>query len=130
MKLEDLNKKYPFVYQVDGKYYYLGNGVCKVCDSRFAISYYEEYKKILCQIGEDVVASESYNIDDDLLDSLICNFRKVKAYSNIESKKEDRVSYRKRIADLIDSLTEEEKIQLLKQLENFVHVFRYYYRKL
>lgn len=130
MKLEDLYKKYPFVYQIDGEYYYLGNGVCKVCDSRFAISYYEEYKKILHQIGEDVVASESYNIDGDLLDSLIYNFRKVKAYSNVESTNEDQVSYRKKIADLIDSLTEDEKIKILNQLENFVRVFRYYYRKL
>lgn len=130
MKLEDLFKKYPFVYEVNQKYYYLGQGVCKECDSTFAISYFEDYKKFLEQIGRDVIASQTRNIDEESLDTLIYCFRKVKAYSDIKVEPEDYKTYRQRISDLVDTLSILEQQKLLQQLEDFVNVFYYYYKKI
>lgn len=32
MRLEDLYKKYPFVYKLDENYFLLGWGICKTCN--------------------------------------------------------------------------------------------------
>ena len=130
MNLEDITKKYPFIYEVGKEYYYLGHGICEKCKSRFAIEYFEEYKSVLGQIGRDVIASKTWDIDEVLLNKLIYNFGKVKAYSNVERPKEENKSYRQEIMELIDSLEGPEQKKLLLQLEDFVNVFYYYYNRL
>lgn len=130
VKLEDLYKKYPFIYEVDEKYYYIGWGICKECTSKFALSYYEDFKKTVEEVGEEILAQGDCNkIDEDQLDSLLYFFRKVKAYSDIEVDSNDMPTFRKQLNDFLDGISLEEKQKLQHQLEIFVDTFHYYYKR-
>lgn len=129
IKLDDLYKKYPFIYETDGDYYYIGWGICKQCSSSIALDYYKLYKKTLNEIGEEKVASRNNDIDEEMLDTLLWCFRKVKAYSDIAVDNEDLRLFRGKIENFICSLSDEQQRTLLEQLRNFVNVFYYYYRR-
>lgn len=128
MKLEDLYKKYPFIYEVNNVYYYLGWGICKICDSEIALSYYRKYKNCIQSIGSEVLAGNK-EIDDGQLDQLLYYFRKVKAYSDIATDEKEMSSFRNDITQFLNHLKEEEKNMLYVQLTDFVNTFHYYYRR-
>ena len=128
MRLEDLYKKYPFVYKLDEKYFFLGWGICKTCNSEMAIFYFEKYEELLQTIGEEKLESKSYDIEEAELESLIKCFRKVKAYSDIAVSDEDMPVFRKNLNEFILARSAEQQEALLRQLKNFVNVFHYYYR--
>ena len=129
VKLEDLYKKYPFIYEVSEDYYFIGWGICKRCDSSIALDYYEAYKKALFEAGMEKVSSGSNDIEEDKLDTLLYYFRKVKAYSDIAVDDEELLTFRKKIEEMVFSLSEKQKDELLRQLNDFVSVFYYYYRR-
>ena len=124
VKLEDIHKKYPFIYEVDEEYFYIGFGVCERCDSSSALKYYEQYKKSCVEIDLGKIISMSYDIDDDLLDAMLFSFRKVKAYSEIEADNTEASIQRKKTEDLIDSLSGEQRDNLYEQLLVFVGAFQ------
>ena len=64
MRLEDLYKKYPFVYKLDEKYFFLGWGICKTCNSEMAIYYFEKYEELLQTIGEEKLESKEKELED------------------------------------------------------------------
>ena len=130
MILEDLYKKYPFVYKLDGEYFFIGWGIFKTCNSEMAICYYEKYEKLLQIIGEDKLELKSYDIDEEQLESIIKYFRKIKAYSDIAVVEDDMPNFRKMIDEFISMRSTEQQEELLRQLRNFVNVFHYYYRML
>lgn len=128
MNLEDLYKKYPYIYEVNNGYYYLGWGICKICDSNIALSYYEKYKKCIQSIGSEVIASNK-NIDDEQLDQLLYYFRKVKAYSDIATDKNDMPNFKNELFQFLNQLDKGEQEKLCEQLTDFVNTFHYYNRR-
>lgn len=126
MRLEDLYKKYPFVYKLDGEYFFLGWGICRPCNSEMAIHYFEKYEELLQVIGEEKIESNSYDIGRAELESIIKYFRKVKAYSDVAVSDEDMPVFRKNFNDFILTRSAEQQKELLRQLKNFVNVFHYY----
>lgn len=129
MNLENLYKKYPFIYKVEDKYYYLGWGICNECTSEIAIHYYEKYIELIKKIGEDTLATKGHNMGDAELDNLLYLFRKVMAYSDIEVKEEEMHGFKKKLNAFLETNSETQNIELEKQLTNFIHVFYYYYRR-
>ena len=101
MRLEDLYKKYPFVYKLDDNYFFIGWGICKVCDSEGAITYFKKYEELLQIIGEEKLESKSYDIEEAQLESIIKCFRKVKAYSDIAVVEDDMPIFRKTLNEFI-----------------------------
>ena len=128
MRLEDLYKKYPFVYKLDENYFFLGWGICKTCNSKMTIYYFEKYEELLQTIGEEKIESKSYDIEEAELEGIIKCFRKVKAYSDIAVSDEDMPVFRKNLNEFILARSAEQQEELLRQLKNFVNVFHYYYR--
>jgi len=129
VKLEDLYKKYPFIYELSGDYYIIGLGICKLCCSSNAITYYEAFKKSLNEVGIEKVTMGSYDVAEDKLDTLLYYFRKVIAYCDIAVDDAEPSTFRKKIENLISSLSNTRKDELLRQLKIFVNLFYYYYRR-
>lgn len=128
MNLEDLYKKYPLIYEVNNMYYYLGWGICKICDSDIALSCYKKYKKCIQSIGSEVIASNK-NIDDEQLEQLLYYFRKVKAYSDIVTDKNDMPNFKNELFQFLNQLDKGEQDKLCDQLTDFVNTFHYYNRR-
>lgn len=128
INLKDIYKKYPFVYELDGEYYFLGWGICKICNSEMAIYYYKKYQELVQKIGEETLALRSYDIDETELESLIKCFRKVKAYSDIATNENEMAFFREELNNFVATRCIEQQEDLLRQLKNFVNVFHYYYR--
>lgn len=129
MQIEDLYKKYPFIYRISGGYFYIGFGICKECNSKIAISYYEDYFKCIDNIGEKKILDNDNSIAEDEMDRLLYFFRKVKAYSDIAVDENERSSFRNKINQYIDEINEEDRKELEHQLKLFVGTFRYYYKR-
>ncbi len=130
IKLDDMYKKYPFIYKVSGEYYYIGAGICKACTDADAINYYNDYLNAMLAIGREELSSHNIERRDSRVENLIYYFRKVILCSEINIDKNDQSTYRRDIEVLIDLLSEEQKDSLLMQLVDYVNVFYYYNRDL
>lgn len=128
MTLGDLYKKYPFIYEIDNAYYYIGWGICKRCNSDMALHYYSKYKDCIQYVDLKAIA-EGRNLDNQQFDDLLYYFRKVLAYSDIAVKREDMPEFRQDIYKLIKQLDDIENEKLFQQLINFVSVFHLYYKR-
>ena len=125
IKLEDIKKKYGFMYEIDDKVYFIGMGIFEMCTSSCAKYYFDEYRKRIHELGRENILP--YHLEDNEVDALIYFFRKVKAYSNIRED-EKIAENQKKIEDFLYSLNEGQKKALLEQLEDYIHVFWYYNR--
>lgn len=127
INLEDLYKKYPFVYELDEEYFFLGWEICKPCNSEMAIYYYKKYEELVQKIGEEILALRSYDIDETELESLIKSFRKVKAYSDIATDENCDIAtdenemavFRDKLNNFVATRCIEQQETLLRQLKNF-----------
>lgn len=124
IKLEDIIKKYPFMYEIDGELYHIGNGVFEKCTSQFAEHYYEKFVNTVDGINRDRI--KPYTLEDEEADTLVYYFRKVKSYSDLADSSENITEASKKAFSFINNLTQETKDDLLKQLEIFVDSFWYY----
>lgn len=127
VKLEDITKKYPFIYEVKDDFYIIGCGAFAPCKSQFAISYYQNYREAINKLGRDFIQEHHYDYPEDF-DALVYNFRKVKAYADIGIPNEDRAMAGRIIPEFLESLDEKEKEKLLHQVEDYVASFWYYNR--
>lgn len=101
--LERLLKAPGFIYEINGKYYYLGKWICKECQETAATDCVTMYR--MCRSGHEEPDTNMY-------------FQKIRAFSdfalevplNLEKIKAD-------IQALLDSLNESELEKLEKQVQ-------------
>jgi len=127
IKIEDIIKKYPFMYEVNGEIYHIGHLVFAKCDNQIALQYFNNYQSLIDQIDRDKFINGQ--IDETEIEDLVYYFRKIKAYSEIHPL-EDRTSKSNKDAmRFISELNEESENNLFAQLENYVYAFQYYSKK-
>lgn len=78
VKLEDIIKKYPFMYEVNGKIYHIGNFVFKECDNQIALEYFNNYKSLIDRINRNKFVDRQ--LDETETEELVYYFRKIIAY--------------------------------------------------
>lgn len=126
VKLEDLYKKYPFMYEVDGEIYVIGHGVFKKNDSGIAAEYFSRYREYIDRIGRENI--QPYELDDVDADGLIYLYKKVLAYADIAHTEYDK-DFKTNLFEFISELGNEKKDMLYAQLEDFIRSFWYYNRR-
>lgn len=124
MRIKDLYKKHPFIYELDGEYFYLGQGICRKCGSQRAISYYEKFKECIDAIGEKNI--DPYECDkkgDEVFDNLILNFKKTYKSCKFVSTEKDISAATKKLDDFLSQLNPHETAEIERQLGIFTSVF-------
>ena len=124
VKIEDIMGKIPFIYEVKENRYIIGNYVFAPCMSQFACDYFERYRMEIARVGRETLQQETFQCCSVDYKDLIYVFRKVKAYANIDVSNDAKGETRKKTKEFLASLNEQEKQNLLDQLEDFVAVFR------
>lgn len=124
VKIEDIMGKIPFIYEVKENRYIIGNYVFAPCTSQFACNYFERYRMEIARIGRETLQQEIFQCCNNDYKDLIYLFRKVKAYANIDISNDDKGEARKKTKEFLVSLNEQERQNLLEQMEDFVAVFR------
>ena len=127
IKLEDITKKYPFIYEINNDYYIMGLDAFEKCQSDRAINRYKEYKAEINRLGREAIQQQKYDNSDDF-SALVFYFRKVMSHANINSSFEECSKNRHNLHDFLCNLKPSEKEILLRQLEDYVAVFGYYNR--
>ncbi len=130
VKLDDLYKKNPFIYEINEDYYYIGHGICQWCASHDALDWFKLYREALDRIGRDKISSRSSDIVEEDLSVLVRYYRKVMAYSASNVEESERHTYRNQIDKLIASFSEIQKSELLRQMKDYENVFYYHRRRL
>lgn len=59
--IEEVFKKYPFIYYISGKYYAFGTGVCAECNSG-SCSLESHYKRYINNYNEDLTQEQAFRI--------------------------------------------------------------------
>lgn len=59
--IEEIFKKYPFIYYIGGKYYAFGTGVCAECNSG-SCSLESHYKRYINNYNEDLTREQAFRI--------------------------------------------------------------------
>lgn len=126
-KLDDLTKKYPFMYEVDGDIYQIGFGVFETCNSHIGKNYFEQYREFINKVGRENIVQ--YKLQGEEEEHLIYLFRKVKAYSELDRMSVSISEVNAEILMFIDSLNDEQKNHLFEQLEDYINSFWHYNRR-
>lgn len=127
VKLDDLIKKYPFMYEVNGEIYQIGCGVFKICDSRIGITYFMQYRDFIKKVGRENIIK--YKLQGEEEEHLVYLFRKIKAYSELDEQNVSIGEANEKILTFIDSLNKEYTDDLREQLEDYINSFWHYNRK-
>lgn len=125
--LDDLTKKYPFMYEVDDKVYQIGLGVFKECDSLIRKTYFMRYREFIKKVGRDNIVRDKLQGEEE--EYLIYLFRKIKTYSELDEINILIGEVNKEIRMFIDSLNSEQKNNLGEQLEDYINSFWHYYKR-
>ena len=125
--LDDLTKKYPFMYEVDGAIYQIGCGVFKTCDSPIGETYFVQYREFIKKVGRENIVK--YELQGEEEEHLIYLFRKIKAYSELDRMNVSISEANAEILMFIDSLNDEQKNDLGEQLEDYINSFWHYNRR-
>lgn len=128
IQLEDIIKKYPFMYEVNNKVYHIGAYVFKECKNPLALGYFQEYQDFIKSIDRNKLINHLFNENE--MEYLVYLFGKIKAYSDDDSFKPLVNASNNEALTFINTLNEESKKELLFQLENYVYSFWYYNRKI
>lgn len=126
IQLEDIYKKYPFIYEVEGNLYQFGSGAFKEGVSKQGEQYYSLYKEELNRIGRDNIRPHELEAMD--VKTLVYAFRKIKSYCDCENQNTDYNESKHNLLGYIENLSADAKNDLLQQIEDYVHVFWYYNR--
>lgn len=127
LKIEDIIKKYPFMYEADGEIYHIGHLVFMKCNNQIALRYFNNYQSLIDRMDRDKFINGQ--LDETETEDLVYYFRKIKAYSEICPLEERNINSNKETINFISALNKESKNSLLVQLENYVYAFQYYSRK-
>ena len=127
IKLDDITKKYPFIYKIRDEYYIIGCGVFAVCESQPAISHFKRYREEIAKLGREYIQEKHYENKSDF-EELVYIFKKVKAYADIDLPNEEKTLSKRNTLEFLDNLNYNEKDSLLEQVEDYVASFWYYSR--
>ena len=127
IKLDDITKKYPFIYKIRDEYYIIGCGVFAVCESQPAISHFKRYREEIAKLGREYIQEQHYDNTSEI-EELVYSFRKVKAYADIDIPNEEKTMSKRNTLEFLDNLNYSEKNSLLEQVEDYVASFWYYSR--
>lgn len=95
---------------------------------RWQADFIAKENRSIQSIGSEVIASNK-NIDDEQLEQLLYYFRKVKAYSDIATDKNDMPNFKNELFQFLNQLDKGEQDKLCDQLTDFVNTFHYYNRR-
>lgn len=126
VELEEIYKKYPFVYEVNEELMIIGSGVFKQCTQDIIQTYYNRYKEKIREIGRDKILT--HKLDDVEIDTLIYLFRKLMSYADVSSDTYDG-NAKGNLLKYLSGLSQEGKEELLLQLEDYIYCFGYYHEK-
>lgn len=125
-KLQDITKKYPFMYEVDGEIYCMGQGVFHICTDVMGLEYFNEYRKEMLSLGRDFI-KQPYPEERDVK-KLVYYYGKVLTYSEPKMKGEDPAKIKGNLLTFLDTLSPDAQEKLTEQLEDYIDVFRHYNR--
>jgi len=126
VNLEDLYKKYPFIYEVDGELYVIGHGVFRKNTSVIAERYFRSYRECVNKVGRENIIPYELSVQD--ADALTDLYKKVMDYASIAAMESDN-EYKGKLFDFIYGLDKEKQDSLYEQLEDYIKVFWYYNRR-
>lgn len=128
VKLEDISKKHPFIYEIDNTFYIMGANAFEEYDS-IGLDYYRKYRECINKFGREKIYPYSLsNEDPKEVKNLVRAFSKVKTYA--DAAKTDNFRAHIELEEFIANLSEDNRKKLLEQLEDYVNVFWYYDRSL
>lgn len=120
--LDDIVKKNPFIYELDGNLYAIGQGIFQLIGPE-RITLPGKFNTYKAAIGDD----DSDNIENGTV-ALESNLKDV-FYSLMARAKMGRDAYQSDadVLEKVHKLSDSDKDSLLKQLKCFVAVYRYFY---
>ena len=125
-RLQDVTKKYPFMYEVNGEVYCMGQGVFHICTDVMGLEYFNQYRKEVLSLGRDFI-EQPYPEDRDIK-KLVYYYGKVITYSEPKMKAEDPAKIKGNLLAFLDALSPDVQEKLSEQLEDYIDVFRHYNR--
>lgn len=125
-QLQDITKKYPFMYEVNDEVYCMGQGVFHICTDVMGLEYFNQYRKEVLSLGRDFI-EQPYPEDRDIK-KLVYYYGKVITYSEPKMKAEDPAKIKGNLLAFLDALSPDAQEKLTEQLEDYIDVFRHYNR--
>lgn len=125
-QLQDITKKYPFMYEVNDEVYCMGQGVFHICTDVMGLEYFNQYRKEVLSLGRDFI-KQPYPEDRDIK-KLVYYYGKVITYSEPKMKAEDPAKIKGNLLAFLDTLSPDAQEKLTEQLEDYIDVFRHYNR--
>ena len=125
-QLQDITKKYPFMYEVNDEVYCMGQGVFHICTDVMGLEYFNQYRKEVLSLGRDFL-EQPYPEDRDIK-KLVYYYGKVITYSEPKMKAEDPAKIKGNLLAFLDALSPDAQEKLTEQLEDYIDVFRHYNR--
>lgn len=125
IEIEDIVKKYPFMYKIGEEIYLIGQGVFKKCTNEIAITYFNKYKTCVKTIGR--IRIEKAQLTNEEAENLVYYFRKVMNYSGYDIPIDCPTQAKKSALLFLTTLSTETKNDILDQLEDYVYIFKNYY---
>lgn len=115
LNLEELFKKRPFIYFIDGEYYAFGMGVCAKCNRRVNyVTLPTRYENYISVKNKDISQRDAWNIYRKLV-SVADNVKAGEEHTNLHQKFEEI------------GFTNEERDEVEKQLLDLVEFFVKYH---
>jgi len=125
-KLEDITKKYPFMYEINGTVYCMGQGVFHIYTNQIGLEYFRKYREEIMSVGREYV--EQPYPDHQEVEKLVRYYDKVMIYSEPTVKAGDPAGIKSNLLAFLDTLGPDEKEKLGEQLDDYINVFRHYNR--
>lgn len=111
LDLEELFKKRPFIYYIDGEYYAFGMGVCAKCNKKVNyVTLPTRYENYVLVKAKDISQRDAWNIYRKLV-SVADNVKDGEKHTNLQQKFEEM------------GFTNEERDEIEKQLSDLVEFF-------
>ena len=126
LKIHDITKKYPFMYEVNDQIFCMGQGVFQIYTDVMGLEYFKKYRNEITFLGREFI-SQPYPDHRDVK-NLVHYYERVKTYSESTTKTENPAEVKAKLLAFLDSLTPDEQDKLSKQLEDYINVFRHYNR--
>lgn len=125
-RLEDITKKYPFMYEINGMVYCIGQGAFYTYANQIGLEYFRKYREEVMSLGRERI--ERPYLDHREVEKLVHYYSRVMTYSEPTAKAENPAIIKGRVLEFLDTIDSEEREKLSAQLEDYVHVFRHYNR--
>lgn len=125
-RLEDITKKYPFMYEINGTVYCIGQGVFYTYTNQIGLEYFRKYREEIMSLGRAYI--EQPYPDHREVEKLVHYYGRVITYSEPTAKAEDPAIIKGRVLEFLDKIDPEAREKLSEQLEDYVLVFRHYNR--